>query len=67
MDDIGLYHDSSRADDLSIRFREVRAATEGLAAKLIVQVASKLPGTSASSPSRSTTSAVPTASSGRTR
>ena len=34
MDDIGLYHDSSRADDLSIRFREVRAATEALAADL---------------------------------
>ena len=34
MDDIGLYHDSWRADELSIRFREVRAATEALAADL---------------------------------
>ena len=34
MDDIGLYHDYSRADELSIRFREVRAATEALAADL---------------------------------
>src|ERR1700761_5139285 len=34
MDGIGLYHDPSRADDLSIRFQEVRAATEALAAGL---------------------------------
>ncbi len=34
MDEIGQYHDSSRANDLSIRFREVRAATEALAAGL---------------------------------
>jgi ergothioneine biosynthesis protein EgtB len=34
MDDIGLYHNSSRDDDLSNRFREVRAATEALAAAL---------------------------------
>src|ERR1700689_5594136 len=34
MDDIGAYHDRSRADDLSIRFHEVRAETEALAAGL---------------------------------
>jgi ergothioneine biosynthesis protein EgtB len=34
MDDVGQYHDSSRGDDLSVRFREVRAATEALAADL---------------------------------
>jgi ergothioneine biosynthesis protein EgtB len=34
MDDIGAYHDYSRADDLSIRFHEVRAETEALAAGL---------------------------------
>jgi ergothioneine biosynthesis protein EgtB len=34
MDDIGPYYDSSRSDDLSNRFRTVRAATEALAAGL---------------------------------
>jgi ergothioneine biosynthesis protein EgtB len=34
MDDIGLNHNSSRAIDLSVRFHEVRAATEALAAEL---------------------------------
>lgn len=34
MDDIGPYHDLARADDLSLRFHEVRAATEALAAEL---------------------------------
>jgi ergothioneine biosynthesis protein EgtB len=34
MDDIGLHRDCSRADDLSIRFADVRAVTETLAADL---------------------------------
>jgi ergothioneine biosynthesis protein EgtB len=34
MDDIGAHHDFSRADDLSIRYQQVRAATEALAAEL---------------------------------
>lgn len=34
MNDIGLFREPSRADDLSSRFRHVRAATEALAAEL---------------------------------
>jgi ergothioneine biosynthesis protein EgtB len=34
MNDIGLYREPSRADDLSYRFQHVRAATEALAAEL---------------------------------
>jgi ergothioneine biosynthesis protein EgtB len=34
MDDLGLYQEASRADDLSVRFQEIRQATEAVAAGL---------------------------------
>src|ERR1700744_1379902 len=34
MDDIGLYQEPSRVDDLSHRFQDIRGATEALAAEL---------------------------------